>query len=68
MHRLDLKGIMISTGAACDSVNTEVSHVIKAISVPDEYNQGTIRISFNGDNSKEEVTILADKLQDILSN
>lgn len=68
MHRLDLKGIMISTGSACDSVNTEVSHVIKAISVPDEYAQGTIRISLNSDNSKEEVTILVDKLQDILSS
>lgn len=34
LHRLDLMGICISTGSACDSVNTEVSHVIKAIGVP----------------------------------
>lgn len=34
LHRLDLKGISISTGSACDSVNTQVSHVIKAIGVP----------------------------------
>jgi len=44
LHRLDLKGISISTGSACDSVNTQVSHVIKAIGVPSAYAQGTIRI------------------------
>lgn len=68
MHRLDLKGIMISTGAACDSVNTEVSHVIKAIGVPADYAEGTIRISLNSDNTKEEVTVLVQKLLSVLSN
>lgn len=41
LHRLDLKGICISTGSACDSVNTRVSHVVEAIGVPDEYANGT---------------------------
>ena len=36
MHRLDLKGIMISTGAACDSVKNQTSHVIKALAVPED--------------------------------
>lgn len=37
LHRLDLKRICISTGSACDSVNTQTSHVIQAIGLPDNY-------------------------------
>lgn len=54
LHRLDLMGICISTGSACDSVNTQVSHVIKAIGVPQEYAEGTIRISFGRNNKLED--------------
>ncbi len=66
MHRMDLKGISISTGAACDSVNTQVSHVIKAIQVPNEFAQGTIRISLGNNTTHEEVMAIADTLCDIL--
>ncbi|MEG2269698.1 MAG: aminotransferase class V-fold PLP-dependent enzyme, partial [Acinetobacter sp.] len=31
LHRLDLQGICISTGSACDSKNTKHSHVIESI-------------------------------------
>ena len=55
LHRLDLMGICISTGSACDSVNNQVSHVIKAINVPDEYAEGTIRISLSADNTTEDI-------------
>ncbi len=55
LHRLDLEGIAISTGSACNSKSTEISHVIKAIEVPYNYSEGTIRISFGKYNTKEEV-------------
>lgn len=66
MHRMDLKGIMISTGAACDSVNTQVSHVIKAIRVPNDYIQGTIRISLGKTFNHNDVEAIAIALGDIL--
>ena len=59
LHRLDLMGICVSTGSACDSVNTQVSHVIKAIGVPEEYAKGTIRISFGKYNTPEEAVEIA---------
>ena len=59
LHRLDLKGISISTGSACDSVNTQVSHVIQAIGVPQDYAEGTIRVSFGRDNVVEDAAEVA---------
>ena len=66
MHRLDLKGIMISTGAACDSVNTQVSHVIKAINVPSAFEKGTIRISLSKYNTIQDVKEIAQYLCGII--
>ena len=62
MHMLDLKGICVSTGSACDSVNQQVSHVIKAIGVPDDYNEGTIRVTFGKDNTEQETLNIANTL------
>ena len=66
LHRLDLAGICVSTGSACDSVNTRISHVLKAIDLDESYAKGTIRISIGKDNTKEEVTIIADALKRII--
>ncbi len=62
LHRLDLRGIAISTGAACDSVRTRTSHVIDAIGVPAEYANGTVRISFGRGNTEEEASKIAAEL------
>ena len=67
MHMLDLKGICISTGSACDSVNQQVSHVIKAIDVPADYREGTIRVTFSKDNSEKDATNIAMELIKLLS-
>lgn len=66
LHRLDLKGICVSTGSACDSVNTQVSHVIRAIGVPEDYAEGTIRISFGRDNQENDAQVIADAIVDIV--
>ena len=66
LHRMDLKGISISTGSACDGSNNRVSHVIESIGVPAEYARGTVRISFGRDNTLEEAVIIADALRAIV--
>lgn len=68
LHRLDLKGISISTGSACDSVNTQVSHVIRAIGVPQEYAEGTIRVSFGRDNLAEDAAEVAKAIISVISS
>lgn len=62
LHRMDLKGICISTGSACDSVNTQISHVLKAIHIDEELAKGTVRISLGKDNTTEEVDIIVSEL------
>lgn len=66
LHRLDLMGIMVSTGSACDSQNTQISHVLKAIAAPNEYAKGTIRISLGKDNTTDEAVKIAKALIHIL--
>lgn len=65
MHILDLHGICVSTGAACDSVNTEISHVLKAIGLQDNYAKGTIRISLGKNNTGKDVQLIVDSLRQI---
>ena len=55
LHRLDLMGVCVSTGAACDTTNTQISHVLHAINLDPDYVQGTIRISLSTENTLSEV-------------
>ena len=65
-HRLDLKGICISTGSACDSVDAAISHVIQATKVPVEYAEGTIRVTFGEDNTVDDAITVSKELSHIL--
>lgn len=62
LHRLDLMGICIATGSACDSANTEISHVLKAISLDEALALGTVRISFGKNNTVDEAKQIAEAL------
>lgn len=66
LHRMDLMGISISTGSACDSVNTETSHVLQAIRLDDNYAKGTIRVSLGKNNTKEDAEKIAAALVKIV--
>lgn len=66
LHRMDLMGISISTGSACNSVNTEISHVLKVISLDESLAKGTIRISLGKDNTKEDVRAIITALAKIV--
>lgn len=63
LHRLDLKGICVSTGSACDSKNTQLSHVLKAIKCNEKYAYGTIRISLSEANTLDEINYFINELK-----
>ena len=68
LHRLDLMGICVSTGSACNSQETQISHVLQAIGLNEEKAKGTIRLSFGKNNSENDIDVIIDVLRKILEN
>lgn len=66
LHRLDLKGICVSTGSACDSKRTQVSHVLQAINLVSDYAMGTIRVSLGRLNTIDDAVTIADAIISII--
>jgi cysteine desulfurase len=64
---LDEKGICASAGSACSSGETSPSHVLTAIGLPPEIAEGTLRVTFGKDNTKEDVEYLVDSLEKIVN-
>lgn len=67
LHRMDLMGICISTGSACDSKRTVISHVLQAIKMDEKIARGTIRISLGAENTLEEADAIAAGLRRIIT-
>ena len=63
---LDLEGIAVSIGSACNAGVAEKSHVLAAMKVPEEYVNGSIRFSFGKNISKEDVDYTITKLVEIV--
>ena len=59
-------GICASSGSACSTSNPQPSHVLTAIGLEKEYIDGTLRVSFGRDNTKEDVDFLIDNLRRII--
>jgi cysteine desulfurase len=51
----------------CNAGKTKISHVLRAIGVPKDYAEGTIRISLGVENSEEDVRRIVEALIDICS-
>ena len=64
--KLDEQGICVSTGSACSSGSTEPSHVLTSIGLGAEYLQGSLRVTFGNENTKEDVDYLIKNLEEII--
>lgn len=63
---LDQMGICSSTGSACSSGSLEPSHVLKAIGVPPEIAQGSLRLTLGDANSEEDIDYVLEVLPGIV--
>jgi cysteine desulfurase len=63
---LDLAGIAVSIGSACSSGSIKQSHVLKAMALPDEIINSTIRFSYGRYTKREELDITIDTIKQII--
>lgn len=66
LHALEDKGIYVSAGSACASNKPAVSATLKAIGVEKQYLDSTIRFSFSGYNTPEEVDYTLEQMYAII--
>ncbi len=66
-YYLNKANIYVSTGSACDSTSIEPSHVLKAINVPSDYINASIRFSIGEYTTLKEVKYSVEKLIEILN-
>jgi cysteine desulfurase len=66
LMNLDIEGIAAASGSACTSGSLEVSHVLKAMQLPESVTASAIRFSFGLGNSKEQIETAAQKTATIV--
>jgi cysteine desulfurase len=65
---LDLAGIAAASGSACTSGSLERSHVLRAMSLPEEVLRSAIRFSFGFSQNIEQIRYAAEKVATIFRN
>ena len=66
LHALEEKGIYVSSGSACSSNHPAVSGTLKAIQVPKDLLDATLRFSFCRDTTREELEYTLAVLKELL--
>lgn len=65
LFHLDMKGIAVSRGSACQSGSIRPSHVLAEMLSNEDLKKPSLRISFSHYNSKEDVDLLVEALKSI---
>jgi cysteine desulfurase len=66
LFQLDLKGIAVSGGSACQSGSNGGSHVLRELLTADEAQQTSLRFSFSKHTTKEELLYVVDVLKELI--
>lgn len=66
LMNLDMEGIAAASGSACTSGSLEISHVLKAMGLPQNILESAIRFSIGLGNTTEEIEYVAQKVETIL--
>lgn len=66
--RLDMEGILVSTGSACSSAKLQASHVLLAIGLPPALAHGSIRFSLGRWTKEEDVYYLLEVLPKVVKD
>ncbi|TXK79349.1 cysteine desulfurase family protein [Paenibacillus sp. N3.4] len=66
LMNLDIEDMAAASGSACTSGSLEVSHVLKAMKLPENVTASAVRFSFGMGNSIEQIETAAQKLATIV--
>jgi cysteine desulfurase len=67
LYLLDREGFSVSTGSACQAGVAEVSHVLRAMGVPDDEARGALRFTLGPDTTRDHIDALLAVLPDVLA-
>jgi cysteine desulfurase len=67
LMNLDMEGVAAASGSACTSGSLEISHVLKAMELPQNILESAIRFSIGLGNTTEEIEYVARKVETILN-
>ena len=62
-----MKGICASSGSACTSGSLDPCHVLLAIGLPHEIAHGSLRLTLNAENTKEEMDTTVAAIKEIVT-
>ncbi len=65
LFHLDMKGIAVSRGSACQSGSVKPSHVLAEMLSNEDLKKPSLRISFSHENTKEDIDLLIQALKSI---
>jgi len=68
LMQLEKKGIAVSSGSACTSEETRISHVLSAMQIAPDIAQSAIRVSLGQQNTAQEIDFFVHTLQQIIAN
>jgi cysteine desulfurase len=68
LHSLEGAGIFVSTGSACSSHKKEKQYVLKAIGLPEDLKEGTIRISFSKEITDQDLEYTAQQIEEAVNS
>ncbi len=63
---LDSDGICASSGSACTTGQTEPSHVLTAIGLPEDVAHGALRFTLGRDTTKEDIDFTVERMKEVI--
>ena len=65
LFHLDMKGIAVSRGSACQSGSQKPSHVLAEFLSEEDLKKPSLRLSFGNENTKQEIDTLIEVLKNV---
>lgn len=63
---LERRGVSVGTGSACAASKMQVSHVLRAMGLPEEVARGSLRVTMGRQTTAEQVAYAAEQIEEVV--